>query len=80
MIIFYTQNKNVKTNLKSKQADRINTIPQKLASKKVLPVSICDAVCSSNCIKPKSSCCNKYQKKGINCKRCPLTFDIKIAY
>ncbi len=31
----------------------------------------CDAVCSANCIKPKSKCCNKYKKKGINCKRCP---------
>ena len=33
--------------------------------------SVCDSVCSSNCIKPKSKCCKKYQKKGINCKRCP---------
>lgn len=33
--------------------------------------TICDAVCSSNCLKPKSKCCNKYKKKGINCKRCP---------
>lgn len=32
---------------------------------------VCDAVCGSNCIKPKSKCCNKYKKKGINCKRCP---------
>ena len=33
--------------------------------------SVCDNVCSSNCITPKSKCCNKYKKKGINCKRCP---------
>lgn len=33
--------------------------------------AICDSVCSSNCVKPKSKCCNKYKKKGINCKRCP---------
>lgn len=31
----------------------------------------CDNACASNCIKPKSKCCNKYKKKGINCKRCP---------
>ena len=37
----------------------------------MLNTSVCDSVCSSNCIKPKSSCCNKYKKKGINCKRCP---------
>ncbi|WP_075343499.1 hypothetical protein [Tenacibaculum agarivorans] len=39
----------------------------------------CDTACAANCIKPKSKCCNKYKKKGINCKRCPLTVDIKIA-
>ncbi len=33
--------------------------------------TVCDAVCTSNCIKPKSKCCNKYKKKGVNCKRCP---------
>ena len=34
--------------------------------------TICDSVCSSICgLKPKSRCCNKYKKKGINCKRCP---------
>ena len=33
--------------------------------------AICDTVCSSNCITPKSKCCNKYKKKGVNCKRCP---------
>lgn len=33
--------------------------------------SICEKSCSSNCIKVKSKCCNKYKKKGINCKRCP---------
>ena len=41
---------------------------------KVTPMelnSVCDNVCTSNCIKPKSKCCNKYKKKGINCKRCP---------
>lgn len=54
-------------------------------NKKVTPIvamqqeKSCSTVCSSSCMKPKSKCCNKYQKKGINCKRCPLTFDIKIA-
>lgn len=33
--------------------------------------SICDSICNSTCIKPKNRCCNKYKKKGINCKRCP---------
>lgn len=33
--------------------------------------SVCDSICTSNCLKPKSKCCNKYKKKGINCKRCP---------
>ena len=28
-------------------------------------------IATSSCIKPKSKCCNKYKKKGINCKRCP---------
>lgn len=53
-------------------------------NKKVTPIvslnnekTICDSICSSNCIKPKGKCCNKYLKKGINCKRCPLTFDLK---
>ena len=32
---------------------------------------VCNSTCSVNCIKPKSKCCNKYKKKGINCKRCP---------
>lgn len=50
--------------------------------KKATPVvtlasTTCDAVCSSNCIKPKSKCCNKYKKKGVNCKRCPLTVELK---
>ena len=34
-------------------------------------VQSCDKFCVSNCLKPKSKCCNKYKKKGINCKRCP---------
>lgn len=42
-----------------------------------LTSSTCDAVCSSNCIKPKGRCCNKYKKKGVNCKRCPLSFSMK---
>lgn len=42
-----------------------------------LASNICDAVCSSNCIKPKSKCCNKYKKKGVNCKRCPLSIALK---
>ena len=37
----------------------------------------CNSVCSENCIKPKNKCCNKYKKKGINCKRCPQTFSLK---
>lgn len=40
--------------------------------------SICDNVCNANCITPKSKCCNKYKKKGINCKRCPNVL-LKIA-
>lgn len=39
---------------------------------------ICNSVCTSNCIKPKSKCCNKYKKKGVNCKRCPNVL-LKIA-
>ena len=34
-------------------------------------ISSCDTACASNCLKPKSKCCNKYKKKGVNCKRCP---------
>ncbi len=37
----------------------------------------CSDLCSSNCVKPKNKCCNKYLKKGINCKRCPLIFELK---
>lgn len=44
-----------------------------------LETKACGSSCSSNCIKPKTKCCSKYKKKGINCKRCPLTFDVKIA-
>ena len=62
MIVFYTETKKVTS---------ITPV------KKLQEVTICNSVCSSNCIKPKSKCCNKYQKKGINCKRCPLTFDFK---
>lgn len=36
-----------------------------------------DTVCSPNYIKPKNKCCNKFKKKGINCKRCPLTSCLK---
>ncbi|TCI93033.1 hypothetical protein [Tenacibaculum sp. M341] len=43
------------------------------------PVVSCDTACAANCIKPKNKCCNKYKKKGINCKRCPLTYTVKIA-
>ena len=31
----------------------------------------CSSTCNAKCIKPKSKCCYKYKKKGINCKRCP---------
>lgn len=31
----------------------------------------CDQSCAVNCLKPKSNCCNKWKKKGVNCKRCP---------
>lgn len=34
-------------------------------------IPVCNSVCGANCIKPKNKCCNKYKKKGINCKRCP---------
>jgi len=44
-----------------------------------LVINTCNAVCSSNCIKPKVKCCNKYKKKGVNCKRCPLSFQVKAA-
>jgi len=37
----------------------------------------CDTTCAANCLKPKSKCCNKYKKKGVNCKRCPLTVSLK---
>ncbi len=51
-------------------------------AKKTTPVvnfkqSACAVSCASNCIKPKSKCCNKYKKKGVNCKRCPLALDFK---
>lgn len=62
MIVFYTETKKVTS---------ITPV------KRLQEVTVCNSVCSSNCIKPKSKCCNKYQKKGINCKRCPLTFDFK---
>lgn len=43
-----------------------------IATKTVISLSTtCDNVCSASCIKPKSKCCNKYKKKGVNCKRCP---------
>jgi len=50
--------------------------------KKATPVvslvqETCDVACTANCVKPKSKCCNKYKKKGINCKRCPLTVSLK---
>ena len=38
---------------------------------KQLNISSCDKACDASCIKPKSKCCFKYKKKGINCKRCP---------
>ena len=44
---------------------------QEKATIQLETTSVCDAVCSSNCLKPKSKCCNKYKKKGVNCKRCP---------
>ena len=59
MIVFYTENKKVNTDIIS------------------IKQSMCAESCSANCIKPKSKCCNKYQKKGINCKRCPLTYALK---
>ncbi|WGH74861.1 hypothetical protein P8625_12360 [Tenacibaculum tangerinum] len=45
--------------------------------KKLQEATICNAICTNNCGKPKSKCCNKYLKKGVNCKRCPLTFNLK---
>jgi len=62
MIVFYTENKKI-TSIVS-----IKTPPA---------ITACESSCAANCIKPKSKCCNKYQKKGINCKRCPLTFNLK---
>lgn len=63
MIVFYTQTK------------RETPVYQIKKTAKV--ITTCSAICSSNCIKPKNKCCNKYQKKGVNCKRCPLTYDFK---
>lgn len=37
----------------------------------------CNTACASNCFKPKTKCCKKYKKKGVNCKRCPLVFSLK---
>lgn len=49
-------------------------------SNPIIPIAkTCDTACATSCLKPKSKCCNKYKKKGINCKRCPLTFEVKIA-
>lgn len=62
MIVFYTETKKVTSTTSVKTLQK---------------TTICSSSCTSNCIKPKSKCCNKYQKKGINCKRCPLTFDLK---
>lgn len=62
MIVFYTQTK------KETPVYQIKTTTK---------TTTCNAVCTSNCIKPKNKCCNKYQKKGVNCKRCPLTYDFK---
>ena len=53
-----------------KQANKTTNVVSLIAN-------TCDAVCSSNCIKPKTRCCNKYKKKGVNCKRCPLSIDLK---
>ena len=44
----------------------------------LIATSVCDNICNSSCITPKSKCCNKYKKKGINCKRCPNIL-LKIA-
>ena len=62
MIVFYTETKKVTS---------------KASIKRLEKVTFCSSACTSNCIKPKSKCYNKYQKKGVNCKRCPLTFDLK---
>lgn len=62
MIVFYTQTKRETPVYQIKTTTKATT---------------CSAVCNSNCIKPKNKCCNKYQKKGVNCKRCPLTYDFK---
>lgn len=62
MIVFYTETKKVTP-----------IVPIETLQK----ATICDTICTANCAKPKSKCCNKYQKKGINCKRCPLTYNLK---
>jgi len=51
-------------------------------NQKVIPLiteveGVCDSICSASCVKPKSKCCNKYKKKGVNCKRCPLSISLK---
>lgn len=38
---------------------------------KELPIRM-KACCDTPCIVPKSKCCQKYKKKGVNCKRCPI--------
>lgn len=53
--------------------------PKKETITKLHSLNTCDSACAASCLKPKSKCCNKYKKKGINCKRCPLTIDVKIA-
>ena len=47
---------------------------QNKSPQRTLEVTTCKNVCTSACMQPKGKCCNKYKKKGINCKRCPLTF------
>ncbi|PQJ21715.1 hypothetical protein [Tenacibaculum sp. SG-28] len=49
MIVFYQDKNNV-----------ANGVSLELEKKE----SICTTTCSSSCIKPKSKCCNKYQKKA----------------
>lgn len=36
--------------------------------------SVCDSICSSNCIKPKNKCCFKYKKKGHQLQAMPEYF------
>ncbi len=66
MIVFYQES-----------SDTATVVSLKRVAKRI-EAETCETTCKvTSCIKPKSKCCNKYQKKGINCKRCPLIYKLK---